>query len=112
MRIKRRNTPGILISLTLVVGAAAAFTVPRSHAVEAAQDSSNHSRATKTLAPLTEGQSPKVTSTNRHTACKRGCEDKYSSCLAAKKAKGWSDDRAEKTCGLASRSCKAGCDRR
>jgi hypothetical protein len=94
MQIKRRNTLGILFSLTLIIGAAASFTAPRSHALEAAQDNS------------------KVTSTNRHTACKRRCEDKYSSCLAAKKAKGWDDDRAEKMCGLATRSCKAGCDRR
>ena len=94
MQIKRRNTLGILFSLLLIVGAAASFTPPRSHALEAAQDNS------------------KVTSTNRHTACKRRCEEKYSSCLAAKKAKGWSDDRAEKTCGLAGRTCKAGCDRR
>jgi hypothetical protein len=94
MQIKRRNTLGILFSLMLIGGAAAAFTAPRSHALEAAQDNS------------------KVTSTNRHTACKRRCEEKYSSCLAAKKAKGWDDDRAEKTCGLAARSCKAGCNRR
>ena len=94
MQIKRRNTLGILCSLLLIVGAGASFTAPRSHAVEAAQDNR------------------KVTSTNRHTACKRGCEEKYSSCLAAKKAKGWDDDRAEKTCGLSARSCKAGCDRR
>lgn len=94
MQIKRRKTLGILFSLLLIVGAAASFMAPRSHALEAAQDNS------------------KVTSTNRHTACKRRCEEKYSSCLAAKKAKGWDDDRAEKTCGLAARSCKAGCDRR
>ncbi len=94
MQIKRRKTLGILCSLLLIVGAAASFTAPRSHALEAAQDNS------------------KVTSTNRHTACKRRCEEKYSSCLAAKKAKGWDDDRAEKTCGLAARSCKAGCNRR
>ena len=93
MQIKRRNTLGILFSLLLIVGAAASFTAPRSHALEAVQDNS------------------KVTSTDRHTACKRGCEEKYSSCVAAKKAKGWSDDRAEKTCGLAGRTCKAGCDR-
>ena len=92
--IKRRITLGILFSLLLMVSAAASFTAPRSHALEAAQHNG------------------KVTSTNRQTACKRGCEDKYSSCVAAKKAKGWSDDRAEKTCGLAARSCKAGCDRR
>ncbi|MCU1265900.1 MAG: hypothetical protein JWM21_2218 [Acidobacteria bacterium] len=112
MQIKRRNTLGLLFSLTLIVGAAASFTVPRSHAVEAAQDNSIQSRATKTRAPLTESQAREVTSTNRRTACKRGCDDRYSSCLAGKKAKGWSDDRAEKTCGLAARSCKAGCDRR
>jgi hypothetical protein len=94
MQIKRRRTLGILFSLLLIVGAAASFTAPRSHALEAAQDNR------------------KVTSTNRHTACKRRCEEKYSSCVAAKKAKGWSDDRAEKTCGLAGRTCKAGCDRR
>jgi len=94
MQIKRRNTLGILFSLLLIVSAAASFTAPRSHALEAAQHNS------------------KVTSTDRHTACKRSCEEKYSGCVAAKKAKGWSDDRAEKTCGLAARSCKAGCDRR
>ena len=94
MQIKRRNTLGILFSLLLIVGAAASFTAPRSHALEAAQDNS------------------KVTSTNRHTACKRRCEEKYSSCVAAKKAKGLSDDRAEKICGLAGRTCKGGCDRR
>jgi hypothetical protein len=93
MQIKRRRTLGILFSLTLMVGAAS-FSAPRSHALATAQDNS------------------KVTSTNRHTACKRGCEEKYSSCLAAKKAKGWDDDRAEKRCGLAARSCKGGCDRR
>jgi hypothetical protein len=93
MQIKRRNTLGILFSLLLIVGAAASFTAPRSYALEAAQDNS------------------KVTSTNRHTACKRRCEEKYSSCVAAKTAKGWSDDRAEKTCGLAGRTCKARCDR-
>ena len=93
--IKRRNTLGIVLSLVLIVGAAAAsFTVARSHALEAAQHNST------------------VTSTDRHTACKRACEEKYSACVAAKKAKGWSDDRAEKTCGLAARSCKAGCNRR
>lgn len=94
MQIKRQKTLGMLFSLMLIVDAAASFTAPRSHALEAAQDNS------------------KVTSTNRHTACKRGCEEKYSSCLATKKAKGWDDDRAEKTCGLAARSCKGGCDRR
>jgi hypothetical protein len=94
MQIKKRKTLGILFSLLLIVGAAASFTAPRSHALEAAQDNS------------------KVTSTNRRTACKRRCEDKYSSCLAAKKAKGWDDDRAEKTCGLGARGCKEGCDRR
>ena len=93
--IKRRNTLGILCSLLLIVSAAAtSFTAPRSHALEAAQ----HNSA--------------VTSTDRHTACERACEEKYSACVAAKKAKGWSDDRAEKTCGLAARSCKAGCNRR
>jgi hypothetical protein len=94
MQIKRRNTLGILFSLLLIVGAAASFTAPRSHALEAAQDNS------------------KVTSTNRHTACKRRCEEKYSSCVESKKAKGWSDDRAEKTCGLAGRTCNGSCDRR
>ena len=95
MQIKRRNTLGILFSLMLVVGAAASFTAPRSHALEAAAQDNR-----------------KVTSTNHHTACKRRCEDKYSSCLAARKAKGWDDDRAEKTCGLGARGCKEDCDRR
>ena len=94
MQNKRRNMLGILFSLLLIVGSAASYAVPRSHALEVAQDNS------------------RVTSTNRHTACKRGCEEKYSSCLAAKKAKGWDDDRAEKMCGLSARSCKASCDRR
>ena len=94
MEIKRRNTLTILFSLTLTLGAAASFAAPRSHALEASQDNS------------------RVTSSNPHTACKRGCEEKYSSCLAAKKAKGWDDDRAEKMCGLSARSCKGSCDRR
>jgi hypothetical protein len=94
MQIKRRKTLGMLFSLMLIVGAAASFTAPRSHAVEAAQDNRS------------------VTSTDPHIACKRGCKEKYSSCLAAKKAKGWDDDRAEKTCGLSGRSCQKGCDRR
>lgn len=112
MQIKRRRTLGILFSLLLIVGAAASFTAPRSHALEAAQDNSNQSRATKARAPRTERQSTEVTSADRHIACKRSCEEKYYSCVAAKEAKGWSDDRAEKTCGLAGRTCKAGCDRR
>ena len=107
MQINRRKTLGILISLTFMVGAAASFTAPRSHALQAAQDTSNQLRATRTAR-----QSIDVTSTDRHIACKRACEEKYSTCVAAKKAKGWSDDRAEKTCGLAARSCKGGCDRR
>jgi hypothetical protein len=94
MQIKRRKTLGMLFSLMLIVGAAASFTAPRSQAVEAAQDNRS------------------VTSTDRHIACKRGCEEKYSSCLAAKKAKGWDDDRAEKMCGLSARSCQGACDRR
>ena len=94
MSIKRRNTLAIFFSLTLIVGAAASITAPRSQALEAAQDNS------------------RVTSTNHHAACKRGCEEKYSSCLANKKAKGWDDDRAEKMCGLSARSCKGSCDRR
>ena len=92
--IKRRNTLGIFFSLLLMVSAAPTFSAPQSHALEAAQDNR------------------RVTSTNRRTACKQNCEDKYSSCVAAKKAKGWSDDRAERTCGLAGRTCKVGCDRR
>src|SRR5258706_14592463 len=112
MQIKRRNTLGILFLLLLIVSAAASLTATRSHAWDAGQDNSNKSRATKAKAPRTEGPSTEVTSTDRHTACKRRCEEKYSSCVAAKKTKGWSDDRAEKTCGLAARSCKAGCDRR
>jgi hypothetical protein len=92
--IKRRNTLGILFSLFLIVSAAGSFAAPRSNAVDAAQDNR------------------KVTSTNRHTACQRGCEEKYSSCLAAKKARGWDNDRAEKVCGLSARSCKASCDGR
>jgi len=91
--IKRRNTLGIFFSLLLIVSAGASFSAPQSHALEAAQDNR------------------RVTSTNRRTACKQRCEEKYFSCVAAKKAKGWSDDRAEKTCGLAARTCKGGCDR-
>jgi hypothetical protein len=94
MQIKKRKTLGILFSLMLIVGATASFTAPRSHALEAAQNNR------------------KVTSTNRLTACKRGCDEKYSSCLAAKKAKGWDDDRAAKMCGLGGRGCKEGCERR
>jgi hypothetical protein len=111
MQIKRRKTLGILFSLMLIVGAAGSFTAPRSHALGMEQANNRLSLATKAETPQTENSS-RVTSTNRHTACKRRCEDKYSSCLAAKKAKGWSDDRAEKICGLAGRTCKAGCDRR
>jgi hypothetical protein len=111
MQIKRRNKLGILFSLLLIVGAAP-FTQSRSNALEAAQENSGQTRATRTKAPRTANPSTEVTSTDRHIACKRGCEEKYSGCVAAKEAKGWSDDRAEKTCGLAARSCKAGCDRR
>ena len=112
MQIRRRRTLGILLSLLLVAGVAASFTAPRSHALGAAQDNSNQSRAAKTKALRTERQSTGVTSADRHIACKRSCEEKYDSCVAAKEAKGWSDDRAVKTCGLAGRTCKAGCDRR
>jgi hypothetical protein len=112
MKIKRRKTLGILIALTFMVGAAASFTAPRSHALQAAQDTGNQLRATTATAHRTASQSTEVTSTDRHIACKRACEEKYSTCVAAKKAKGWSDDRAEKTCGLAARTCKGGCDRR
>ena len=112
MQIKKRNTLGILLSLLLIVGAASSFTAPRSRASDGAQDNSNQSSATKAKAPRIARPSTEVTSTDRHTACKRGCEEKYSNCVATKKAKGWSDDRAEKTCGLAARSCTAGCDRR
>jgi hypothetical protein len=99
----------IFLSLLLIMGTSA-FTAPRSHAFEAPHTGSQL-RATPTT-PLTTSQLTEVTSTDHHTACKRGCEEKYPSCLAAKKAKGWSDDRAEKICGLAVRSCKGGCDRR
>jgi hypothetical protein len=94
MQITKRKILGILFSLMLIVGTGASFTAPRSHALEATQDNR------------------RVTSTDRHIACKRGCDEKYSSCLAAKKAKGWDDDRAEKTCGLSGRSCQKSCDRR
>ena len=71
MQIKRRKTLGILFSLLLIVGAAASFTAPRSHALEAAQDNS------------------KVTSTNRRTAsviaCKQSCEVWYDNCVATSK---------------------------
>ena len=106
MQIKRRNTLAILFSLTLMVGAAASLTAPRSHALEAAWDNGNQSGARKTKAPRNERQSTEVTSADRHIACKRNCEEKYYSCVATKEAKGWSDDRAEKTCGLAGRTCK------
>ena len=108
--MKKLYTRGIIFSLVLVLGAAAAFTAPRTRALGTVQDNSSQSRATR--APRTARSSTEVTSTNRHTACKLDCEEKYSSCVNAKKAKGWSDDRAEKTCGLAGRTCKAGCDRR
>jgi hypothetical protein len=111
MKIKRRNKLGILLSLFLTVTAAALFTAPQSNALTAAQNKSDHLRASMTQAPRTD-RSSRETSNNRRTACKRSCEDKYDSCLVSKKAKGWSDDRAEKTCGLAARSCKAGCNRR
>jgi hypothetical protein len=112
MHIKRQRTLVILFSLLLTVGAATSFTAPRSHAFAAAQDNSDQSGARKTKAPRNERQSTEVTSADRHIACKRNCEEKYYSCVAAKEAKGWSNDRAEKTCGLAGRTCKAGCDRR
>jgi len=111
MQIRRRNTVGIVFSLLLVLGAAASFTSPRSQAL-AAQNISNELHATKATSPLIEGQSTEVTSTDRHTACKQGCEEKYSNCVAAKIAKGWSDDRAERICGLSARSCRGGCNRR
>jgi hypothetical protein len=111
MQIKKRNTLGIFFSLLLGVGAAGAFSTPRVDALAAAQDNSNQSRATSTQAFRTQRRSTEVASTDRHTACKNSCEEKYSSCLAAKKAKGWSDDRAAKTCGLSARTCKKGCDR-
>src|ERR1043165_2922632 len=110
MQIKRLNRLGILFSLLLIMGAAP-FTQPLPHALEAVQENSDQTRATKTKAPGIVNPPRGVTSTDSHIACKRGCEEKYSSCVAAKEAKGWSDDRAEKTCGLAARSCKAGCDR-
>ena len=110
MQIKRRKTLGIF-SLLLMVASAASFIAPRSHAFETEQDNSNQSRATRTRTPQTESSSTEVTSSDRHVACKQKCEDNYYSCVAAKKAKGWSDDRAEKTCGLAGRTCKARCDR-
>jgi hypothetical protein len=112
MHIKRRNTLAILFSLTLMAGAAASFTAPRSYALVPAQENSNQSGARKTKAPRKERQSTEVTSADRHIACKRNCEERYYSCVAAKEAKGWSEDRAEKTCGLAGRTCKTGCDRR
>jgi hypothetical protein len=112
MRIKKRKTLGIFFSLMFMVSAAALLTAPRSHALEAAQATGNQFGVTPLTALPTARQSPGITSTNRHTACKRSCEEKYSSCVASKKAKGWSDDRAEKTCGLTARTCKGGCDRR
>jgi hypothetical protein len=113
MQIRRPGTLGILLSITLIVGAAAAsFATPRSHTSAAAQDTSSHLRAPRTTASRTARQLAEVTSTNRHTACKRDCEEKYFSCVTAKKTKGWDDDRAERICGLAARTCKGGCDRR
>lgn len=101
MQIKKRKTLGILFSLLLIVGAAASFTTPRSHALEAAQDNRNR----------------RVTSTNPRTAsviaCKQGCEERYYSCLAARKAQGWDDDRAAKSCGRHwGPGCQKGCERR
>lgn len=108
--MKNLYTRGVFLSLLLIMSATA-FTAPRSHAFRTSQ-ASTQLRATPATTLLTTSQLTEVTSTNHHTACKRGCEERYSSCIAAKKAKGWSDDRAEKTCGLAVRSCKGGCDRR
>jgi hypothetical protein len=110
MQIKRRNTLGILFSLLLVLGAAGSFTAPRADALATAPDNNSLSLATRAETPQTDNSAQK-TSTDRHIACTRGCEAKYSGCLAAKKAKGWDADRAEKMCGLSGRSCKKGCDR-
>ena len=52
MQIKRRRTLGILFSLTLMVGAAS-FSAPRSHALQAAQDTSNQLAAGP--APINRG---------------------------------------------------------
>ncbi|MDX6577034.1 MAG: hypothetical protein QOE96_2987 [Blastocatellia bacterium] len=112
MHIKRQRALAILFSVLLIVGAATLFTAPRSHALAPAQENTNQSGARKTKAPRKERQTTEVTSADRHIACKRNCEEKYYSCVAAKEAKGWSEDRAEKTCGLAGRTCKTGCDRR
>jgi hypothetical protein len=111
MQVKKRNAFVILLSLLLIVGAAGSFPAPHADALAAAQSNGNQSRTTRMKAPRTEKQSTTVTSTDRHIACTRGCEEKYSGCLAAKKAKGWDPDRAEKMCGLSGRSCKKGCDR-
>jgi hypothetical protein len=113
IKIMKRNTRSLVFLLVIAVGAVGFLDVCSFAASAVARvENSNQSRATKARTPRTDWQSTEVTSTDRHTACKRGCEEKYSSCVAAKEAKGWSDDRAEKTCGLAARSCKAGCDRR
>src|ERR1700754_3128917 len=97
MQIKRRNRLGILFSLLLIAGAVP-FTQPLSHALEVAQENSDQTRATKTKAPRTANPSTEVTSTDSHIACKRGCEEKYSSCVAAKEAKGWSSSSAVAIC--------------
>jgi hypothetical protein len=111
MQIKRRSTLGIFFSLMLIVGAAGSFTAPRTHALGMEQANNRLSLATRAETPQAQ-KSSQVTSTIHHIACARRCEEKYSSCLAAKKAKGWDADRAEKMCGLSARSCKGSCDRR
>src|SRR6185295_12479884 len=105
--VKRRNILGTIF-LLLIVASAAAFIRPQSHALGARQDKSPATR-TGITAPL-ESSATEVTSAHRHSACKRNCEDSHYRCVASKKAKGWSDDRAEKTCGLAGRTCKGRCD--
>ena len=116
MQIKKRKTLGMLFSLILIVGAAAAsFTAPRSHALEAKQDNGNQQQATRSPSHRRDNRSAEVTSSNRRTssaiACKQTCEEKYDNCVAAWVAKGRDRETGEKRCGLGARSCKSRCDK-
>lgn len=111
MDSKTRTTLGVIFSLLLLVAAGAYLFTPRSLALTATPESSALSRTVTANAPGVESSSTTQTSTNPRVACKRNCVERYNVCLAAKKAKGWSDDRAKKTCGLGARTCKGGCDR-
>ena len=108
---KKRTTLGIIFSMVLLVAAGAYLFTPRSLAVTAKPENSAMSRTVTANTPGVQSRSTTQTSTNRRVACKRNCVERYNVCLAAKKAKGWSDDRAAKICGLSARTCKGGCNR-